>query len=97
MTAGKSGGDQDPAKLDEHVLEGRLGLGAVPGLGGAAVIDVSRVMAVPGVPQDDQGVHEQGERDGALDGAPDPVAGLAGAQYVAGVGERLLDRYVGSR
>ena len=36
--------------------------------------------AVPCVPDDDQGVHEQGERDGALDGAPDAAAGLAGAR-----------------
>lgn len=33
---GKPRGDYRPAQLDEHVLEGRLGLGAVPGLGGAA-------------------------------------------------------------
>ena len=34
---------------------------------------------------------EQGERDGALDGAAGPGAGLAGAEDVAGVGEGLLD------
>ena len=87
----KPGGYHRPAQLDEHVLEGRLGLGPVPGLGGAAVIGVGRVVAVAGVPDDDQGGHEQRERDGALGGAPDAVAGLAGAQDVAGVGERLLD------
>jgi hypothetical protein len=87
----KPGGDHRPAQLDEHVLEGGLGLGPVPELGGAAVIDVGRVVAVAGVPDDGQGVHEQGERDGALDGVLDAVAGLAGAQDVAGVGERLLD------
>jgi len=94
-SAGNPGGDQDPAELDEHVLEGGLGLGAVPGLGGAAVVDVGGVVAVPGVPADDQRVHQQGEGDGALDGAPDPVAGLAGAQDVAGVGEGLLDAPAG--
>jgi len=36
-------------------------------------------------------VHQHAERDSALDGKPDPVAGLAGAQDVAGVGECLLD------
>jgi hypothetical protein len=36
-------------------------------------------------------VHELGERDCALDGALDAVAGLAGAQDVAGIGEGLLD------
>src|SRR4030095_3422441 len=54
--------------------------------------DAGPVVAVPGVPDDDQGVHEQGERDGALDGAADPGAGLPGAQDVAGIIEGLLDR-----
>ena len=55
-TAGNAGADQDAAQLGEHVFEGGLGLGAVPGLGGAAGGDVGRVVAVPGVPDDDQGV-----------------------------------------
>ena len=38
----KPGGDHRAAQLDEHVLEGRLGLGPVPGLGGAAVVDIGR-------------------------------------------------------
>ena len=54
--------------------------------------ELAAVVAVAGVPADDEGVREQGERDGALDGALDPVAGLAGAQHVAGVGECLFDR-----
>ena len=37
-------------------------------------------------------MYQEREGDGALDGEPGPVAGLAGAQDVAGVGERLLDR-----
>jgi hypothetical protein len=90
-TAGNAGADQDPAELGEHVLEGGLGLGPVPGFGGAAAGDAGRVVAVPGVPHHDQGADEQGERDGALDGAAGAVAGLAGAQDVAGVGEGLLD------
>jgi len=48
-----SGRDHGPAELDEHVLEGGLGLGAVPGLGGAAVIDVGWVVAGAGVLDDD--------------------------------------------
>jgi hypothetical protein len=36
---------------------------------GAAVIDAGGVVAVAGVPDDDQGACEQGERDCALDGA----------------------------
>jgi hypothetical protein len=47
-------------------------------------------VAVPCVPDDDQGVHEQGERDGALDGAG-RGCGPRRRQDVAGVGERLLD------
>ncbi len=38
-TARKSCRDQGPAQLDEHVLEGGLCLGAVPGLRGPAVVD----------------------------------------------------------
>jgi hypothetical protein len=53
--------------------------------------DAGLAVAVPGVPHDDQGAGEQGERDGALDGAGGAVAGLAGAEDVAGVGEGLLD------
>jgi hypothetical protein len=90
-TLGNARGYQDVAELGEHVLEGGFGLGVVPGLGVAACGDAGRAMAVPGVPDDDQGVDEQRERDGALDGAAGAVAGLAGAQDVAGVGEGLLD------
>jgi hypothetical protein len=75
-TLGNAGGYQDAAELGEHVLEGGFGLGVVPGLG--------VVVVVPGVPDDDQGAGEQGERDGALDGAgvrlrasPAPVMFLA--------------------
>ena len=90
-TLGNACGDQDAAELGEHVLEGGFGLGGVPGLGVAAGGDAGRAVAVPGIPHDDQGVNEQGERDGALDGAAGAVAGLPGAQDVAGVGEGLLD------
>ena len=93
-TFGNPGGDQGAAQCGEHVLEGRPGFAAVPGLAGAAVGDGLPAVAVPGVPGDDQGVDEQGERDGALDGAGGAGAGLAGAQDVAGVRKGLLDRYV---
>jgi hypothetical protein len=71
--------------------KGGFGLGSVPGLGVAAGGDAGLAVAVPGVPHDDQGAGEQGERDGALDGAGGAVAGLAGSGDVAGVGEGLLD------
>src|ERR1035437_10203497 len=79
----KTGRYQGPAELDDHVFKGRLGLFGVPRLLGAAGVDVGRVVAVPGVPADDQGVDEQRERDGPLDGFAGPVAGLAGSQHVA--------------
>ena len=90
-TLGNAGRDEDAAELGEHVFEGGLGLGAVPGLGVAAGGDPGWAVAVPGVPGDDQGAGEQGERDGAFDGSAGAVAGLAGAEDVAGVGEGLLD------
>jgi hypothetical protein len=90
-TLGNARGDQDAAELGEHVLDGGLGLGGVPGLGMAAGGDAGRAVTVPGVPDDDQGVDEQGERDGALGGAAGAAAGLPGAENVAGAGEGLLD------
>src|SRR6266704_37516 len=90
-TRGNAGGDHGAAQLGEHVLEGGLGLGGIPGLVVAAGGDGVPGMAVPGVPGDDEGGDDQGERDGALDGAAGAVAGLAGAEDVAGVGEGLLD------
>jgi hypothetical protein len=89
-TRGNSGGDHGAAQLGEHVLEGGLGLGCIPGLVVAAGGEGVPGVAVPGVPGDDEG-GDQGERDGALDGAAGAVAGLAGAEDVAGVGEGLLD------
>src|SRR5712691_245328 len=88
---GKSGGDDDPAELDEHVLEGRLGLFAVPRLVITPGVDVGRVVPGPGVPQHDQGMDKQRERDGPLDRDPAAITCLTGAQDVARVGERLLD------
>jgi hypothetical protein len=64
-------------------------------LGVAAGGDAGPVVAVPCVPGDDQGAGEQGERDGALDGAAGAIAGFACAGDVAGVGEGLLARSCG--
>ena|ERR1019366_6940659 len=90
-TTGNAGAVQDAAQCGEHVLEGGLSLGGVPGLGPPTGGDGGRVVAVPDVPDDDERVHQQGEWDGALDGAAGPVAGLADAGHVAGVSEGLLD------
>jgi hypothetical protein len=54
-TRGNPGGDHGAAELGEHVLEGGFGLGGGPGLAGAAGGDDVPVVAVPGVPDDDQG------------------------------------------
>ena len=76
----KPGGDHRAAQLDQHVLEGRLGLGPVPGLAARRSPTSAGAVALPCVPDDDQGVHEQGEREGALDG-------VAAAQVVLGDGQ----------
>ena len=54
-------------EFDDHVLERGFGLGAVPRLGLTAVGDVVGVVAVQGVPDDDDGLHQHPERHGALD------------------------------
>lgn len=56
-TLGNAGGDQDTAELGEHVFEGGLGLGVVPGLGTAAGGDAGRAVAVLGV--SDEGLLRQ--------------------------------------
>ena len=83
--------NQDPAALGEHVLEGGFDLGVLPGLDVVAGDDPDRAVAVPAVPGEDEGPGDQGERNGALDGTAGAVAGLAGTEDVAGVGEGLLD------
>ena len=54
-----------------------MGLGAVPGLGVAAGGGVVGVVAVAGVPDDDEAVGDQSERHGALHGAVGAVAWVA--------------------
>src|SRR5215470_17734240 len=75
-TRGNAGGDEGAAELGEHVFEGGFGLGGIPGLGGAAGGDVGGVVAVAGVPGDDQGVGQQGEGDGAGYGGRGAGAGF---------------------
>ena len=62
-TLANAGGDLDAANLGEHVLEGRRGLGAIPGL-----------LVAAGGPGGDHALYqvmirvdEQGEQDGALE------------------------------
>jgi hypothetical protein len=48
-------------------------------------------VSVFGVPDSDQAQAGQPEGHGALDGAAQPVAGLADAEHLTGIGEGLLD------
>ena len=73
----KSGGDH-AAELGEHVGEGRVGLGGVPG-GPCAVVDgVAGMVAVQRVPDDGDRVAVQAERDGAADQAYRVTSAAAG-------------------
>lgn len=70
------------SELAEHVGQGRLGLGPVPRAGDLAGVDVGGAPSPDGVPDDRQRLDQERERDGALDGVRDPVAGVAGADQV---------------
>jgi hypothetical protein len=83
---------QGAAEFDQHVFEGRLGLVAVPRLVCAAGVDVGLVVAVPDLPDHDQGVDQHPEGDGPLDREAGAVTGLADARHVARVGIGLLAR-----
>ena len=87
----KSGGDDDAAELGSHVCRGWLGLRRVPGGAGPAIADVGGVMPGGGVPAGGDGLAGELKRDGALDGAGLPVAGLAGADDLFGIFYRNLD------
>src|SRR4029077_13231563 len=84
--------DKGSAELGDHVLEGWGGLGGVPGLLVAAAGEVVAVVAVQGVPDDDEAVDAELERNGALDRAPPPVAGLTDAEQLLAGGDGGLDR-----
>ncbi|WP_239313739.1 hypothetical protein, partial [Frankia sp. Cj3] len=55
---GKSGCDQGSAQLDDHVFEGWFGLAALPRLSEPAGEHVLGLLAVQGIPDDDQGLHQ---------------------------------------
>ena len=86
----KSGLEELTAELGEHVGDRGFLLGAVPRAEQAAQADVGGVVAEAGVPDDQQRLDQEAERDGALDGGLQPVAGLADAEdLLAGVGGDL--------
>ncbi|MGC9669797.1 hypothetical protein ACNTMW_25040 [Planosporangium sp. 12N6] len=61
------GGDEDPAEFDDHVEVGRALLGGVPGRMIPLVADDVGVVAGEGVPDDDDALGVEAERDGAFD------------------------------
>ncbi|MDT7683508.1 MAG: hypothetical protein QOG57_3818 [Pseudonocardiales bacterium] len=73
------GGDEDPSELDEHVLVAGVGLGGIPASPASVLGHDGGVVAGQVVPDDDQALGEQPERDGALDGQAGAVAGFADA------------------
>lgn len=62
---------------------------------GAAVVDVGAIMSVQRVPEDQDAVTGQLERDGAFDGFLGAVAGLADAEDGLDLEEGDLDRPTG--
>src|SRR5579864_1070645 len=73
---GNSGVVEVAAEAGGHVAGGRGGLGEVPGAVAAAALDVGGVAGGVGVPGDEQGLDEEPERDGPLDGPGRAVAGV---------------------
>ena len=71
----KSCGEELAAEPGEHVGGAGLGLGGVPRQQHAAPGDVGGIVGVAGVPADQQGLHQESERDGPLDRGGNPVAG----------------------
>src|SRR2546422_12915 len=83
----KSGGDDLAPELGEHVEGGGFGLGPEPGGAGAALGWVVLFVAVQGVPDDEDAVAEQSERDGPFHGLGDAVACLPGTKDVLDIKE----------
>ena len=94
MSCGNSGNlccDKGSAEFGEHVFERGLVLVPVPGLCAAAGVEVVGVVAVQGVPDDDEAVDDESEGDGAFDCALEPVAGLADS-WLLGIGRWIVER-----
>src|SRR5215203_1140097 len=89
--AAKSGGDDDAAELDGHVVVGGFGLRGVPAGPRSVTGYVVGCVSVQRVPDGDHAETDQPERHRSFHGAACPVAGLADSDDLAGVGEGLLD------
>jgi hypothetical protein len=87
----KSGFEELASQGGEHVGGCGLGLGLVPRAEQASSSDVGGLVAPAGVPADHQGLHQEGERDTALDGLLHPVAGVPGAGELLAGGVGRLD------
>jgi hypothetical protein len=88
----KSGLEELAAELGEHVGGRGFVLGAVPRAEQAAQADVGGVVPGAGVPDDQQRLDQEAERDGALDGGLQPAAGLPDAEDLLAGGVGRLDR-----
>jgi hypothetical protein len=84
------GGQQGPPERSEHVGDRDGALVAVPGRAGTVGGQVVGGLAVAGVPADRQAQAAKAEGDQALHRALGAGAGLADADQVTGVKERLL-------
>ena len=91
----KSGGDDDPAEFDGHVVVGRLGLRGVPAGSGSVAGHVIDAMTVQRIPDGDDAEAGQSERHRSFHGATCPITCLAHPDDLAGVGEGLLDSPTG--
>jgi hypothetical protein len=87
----KSGGDDDPAELDGHVVVRRFGLRGVPPSPGPVAGHVVGGVAVQRVPEGDHAETDQPERDGSFHGTTCPISRLTHTHDLAGIGEGLFD------
>jgi hypothetical protein len=87
----KSGGGNDPPQFDGHVVVGGFGLRGVPAGPGSVARHIVGGVSVQGGPEGDHAATDQPERYCPFHGAACPIAGLAYADDLAGIGECLLD------
>ena len=87
----KSGGDDDAAELDGHVVIGRFGLRGVPAGPSSVTGHVGGGVPVQRVSDGDHAETDQPERHRPFHGAPCPIAGFTDTHDLAGVSEGLLN------
>ena len=85
-------GDDHAAELGEDVEDRGLGLVPIPRGERAGRLDVARVVARRRIPAEREAVHDEPERDRALDGLLQPVASLPDTTRLLRVLDSDLDR-----